>query len=129
MNREDLLREITRIDSEINKVVVETELPSVRYQPFPKIGWILAGALALWAIFGQAVPHAEAQTIHAQYSVYGLYGAAIFGLLALLRTITFFTSRSSMLTKSARYRENSAKIRELQEQRRQLQSELNSISD
>lgn len=129
MQRDDLLREISRLDKEINLLVTETELPQINYVPFPSVSWFVAGFAALWAMFGGMIPQAEALRVYKQFGSYGYLAAAIFAVLASIRTFQYFLSKSTYSRTSGNYRENSLRIQELQAKRRDLQIELTTLSE
>ena len=127
MRRQDLLREIARLDDEINSTVAAAELPRLDYRPFPKGTWLFALLMLGWAEFGGYIPGSF--YYHLQTARYDWYLGLVIALVAVLSTISWFMRSRGYKDKSEAYTEASRRARGLQERRRELQMELRALSE
>ena len=125
MRREDLLREIARIDDEINAVVGAAELPRLNAVPFPTGTWVLAILCLAWWQFGGHIPGVF--IFHLETARWAFYVGLLLAVFGFLSTIRWMFSGRSYQEKSSAYTDASRKARELQERRRDLQAELRAL--
>jgi hypothetical protein len=123
MTRDEIQREISDIDRELNRVLGSAKLPSLEARPFPAWTWILAFVAAAWWMFGSQLP--VIQNYHRDYGEWGLYASLFFGLFALLSTLSWMFRRRGGVTEE--YRAATEKSRDLQERRRELQVRLREL--
>jgi len=126
MRREELLREIARLDEEINRTIGSAELPRIDVRPFPYSIWLFTIGCFAWALFGDRIPGAYVYYLESvRYAWYlGIICAGV-GFIAVVNWL--FRGRGYQ-AKSEAYVSASRKARELQERRRELQTELRAIS-
>lgn len=120
MTREQIMREIAELDKEINRVLASAQLPSLKVKPFPWGTWFLTLLAFAWYVAGDLVPYANAY--HAKYGYIGLYVGIIFGILAIISTLSWMFQRRRPLSKE--YEAATEKSKVLQERRRELQKRL-----
>jgi hypothetical protein len=126
MRREQLLDEIARVDEEINQTIASAQLPRIDVRPFPYSIWIITAAFFAWYFFGDRLPGAYAQYLAtADYArILGWICAAV----AALATVNWMLRGRGYHSKNEAYLNASRRARELQERRRELQSELRAIT-
>jgi hypothetical protein len=123
MGREDIQRRIGEINREINEEVGKTTLPEYKPKLFPTGLWIFAAVCAGWWLFGNQVP--QAAQYHAEYGEYGLYAAVVIGAYALFKTVLWLFQGKPK--GSAEYMNATARVRELQDKRRDLEMQLKEL--
>lgn len=123
MGREDIQRRIGEVNREINEEVAKTTIPEYKPKVFPTGSWILAVLGAAWWLAGSEVPQVAAY--HQDYGEYGLYVAVIVGAYALLKTVLWLFQGKP--TGGAEYINATARVRELQEKRRDLEMQLKEL--
>jgi hypothetical protein len=123
MTREDIQRRIADLDTEINRILGNARLPSLEIRPFPKGTWILFGLCLVYYFFGADIPYVDAY--HNQYARYAFYASGILAILALWGTLTWLFRRGGGFSKE--YGEATAKVKDLQNERRELQAELKEL--
>ena len=125
MRREDIQREIARLDDEINRVVGSAELPKLQARPFPSGTWMLAILCLAWWQFGGYIPGTF--RFHLETARWAFYIGLALAAMAFISTVFWMFSGQGYETKSQAYTDASRKARELQERRRDLQSELRAL--
>ncbi len=126
MTREEILKEIARLDEEINRTVAAVELPKLEHRPFPLGMWFLTAGCFAWYRYGGQIP--QAYIMHYETAMYAYYLGIIFGVIAVLATISWIVRGRGYSSKSEAYTAAGRSARELQERRRDLQAELRAIS-
>ena len=126
MKRDELLKEIARLDEEINRMVASAKLPSLDARPFPFGTWTFAIMCFAWWQYGDRIPGAYIYYLNT-YN-YAYYLGLVIGLVAILSTISWFLRGRGYQTKNSAYLTASRSARALQERRRELQAELRAIS-
>ena len=126
MKREELQREIARLDDEINRVISSVELPKLDVRPFPTGTWLFAFLCLAWWLYGYKIP--GAYDYHLQTSVWAFRLGALMAMVALLSTISWVLRGRGYQNRSDAYTNASRKARELQERRKDLQAELRSLT-
>lgn len=126
MKRDDILAEIARIDEEVNRTVSSVELPWLDVRPFPYGIWIFAALCYAWTHFGYRIPGAYA--IHMETAPYSRYLGIICAVVGLLATINWLFRGRGYRAETDAYVQATRRARDLQERRRELQSELKVIS-
>jgi type VI protein secretion system component VasK len=127
MRREQLQREIARLDEEINQVISSTEIPRLDMRPFPTGTWIFAILCFAWSLFGGLIPGAG--VYHMETAGWAWIAGIVFVILAVISTISWFLRRRGYKERSGEYLQASRQARELQEKRRDLQAELRSLNE
>ena len=120
MTREDIQRRIADLDNEINRILGNARLPSLEVRPFPKGTWILSALCLGYYFFGGDLPYVDAY--HSEYAKYAFGASGILAVLALWSSLTWLFRRRGGFSKE--YGEATAKVRDLQNERRELQAEL-----
>lgn len=121
MTRQEIQQRIAELDREINNQVAGAKLPpATKRRTFPIWTWLLAGLALGWTYYGHEIP--GTQDIHSQYHNIGLYVAIFFGVLALWATVLWLIQPSTKITPE--YRASAEKVKLLQEERRDLMSQL-----
>ena len=127
MRREDLQREIARLDEEINQVIGATELPSLDIRPFPRGTWFFAAVCFAYAYLGYMIP--GGREVHQDIQQYARWLGAGMTVIAVLSTILWFFKGRGYQNRSSSYMQASRRARELQEKRQELQAELRALID
>lgn len=126
MRRDELLAEIARLDEEINRTVSTVELPRIDVRPFPWAIWVFTALCFAWFFFGDRIPGAYSHYLASVNYAWNI--GLVCGIVAVLATINWMFRGRGYQAKSDAYVTASRHARELQERRRELQSELKSIS-
>ena len=126
MRREELLAEIARLDEEINRTIASAELPRIDVRPFPYAIWLFTALCFAWVYLGNRVLSDYA--LYLDTVSYAWNIGIICGIVAVLATINWIFRGRGYQAKSDAYTIASRRARELQERRRELQTELKSIS-
>ena len=124
MGRDDIQRRIAQLDNEINSIIGSAQLPSLEVRPFPKGTWIMAILLLGYYLFGADIPYIS--QFHEPYARYFYIGSGIFAVLAVWGTLSWLFRRRGGMSKE--YGAATAKVRDLQNERRELQSQLKELS-
>lgn len=124
MTHSEVQNRIAEIDRQVNSEVAGSKLPlTTTYRNFPTTTWVLAAVAFAWSFYGDAVP--GSLNFHDHYSVYAWYTGLILAALALWGTVLYlFQPRPKI---SDAYRESTARVRTLQEERRELMVRLREL--
>ena len=127
MRRVELQKKIAQLDEEINSVLASTELPKLDVRPFPIGTWLFGFLCLAWVEFGSRIP--AMYSYHLETAVWEWRLGLVIQAVAFLSTLSWFFRGRGYEYKSAAYTEASRKVRDLQERRRDLQSELRGLTE
>ena len=125
MRREDLQREIARLDEEINQVIGSAELPSLDIRPFPRGTWFFGVVCLAYAYFGYMIP--GGREVHQDIQQYARWLGMGMIVLAVISTIFWLFKGRGYQQRSDSYMQASRRARDLKEKRQEIQAELRSL--
>lgn len=123
--RQEILKRISDLDRQINSELAQQRAPTLEqtHRSFPIMDWAAAVVCYAWVQFGANIP--GVQDFHGASAKYVFWAAIALAVLALIRSVLWFVKRPRGRMQG--YAEMTERVRRLQDERRDLQLELEQV--
>jgi hypothetical protein len=122
--RQELQQQLADVDRQINSELSKTKLPELRTDmQFPLPLFILAAICFAWWAIGAQIP--VAGEYHPATAKWVMYAGCVLVALGALRTLQWLMKRNPK--GDAGYLEATTRVRELQQQRREIQRQIKEL--
>lgn len=123
--RQELQQQLADVDRQINSELSQTKLPDLRSEhgQFPLPLFILAAICFAWYAAGNMIPIAG--EYHSMTARWVMYAGGVLVLLGVFRTLQWIIKRRPK--GDAKYMEATTRVRELQQQRREIQRQIKEL--
>ena len=123
--RQELQQQLADVDRQINSELSKTKLPDLRSEhgQFPLPLFILAAICFAWYVAGNMIP--VAGEYHSMTAKWVMYAGGVLLFLGVLRTLQWIIKRRPK--GDANYMAATTRVRELQQQRRDIQRQIKEL--